>query len=335
MPHIGRGMPLESRGKPRQARGSPHQRRGLPHPVRGEPQSSRGWPLELKSLVESAEVDSAPPSPFHGVRGCRGEGAPGALSHAVRGQDWSDNRRHDDMARHDFIPRRDFDFLEWSRAFRDQIVADPVQFGLTPLLAAQYDLLFQDFANKYRTASQASTSTRPAVLAKNESRRALEAESRRLSRLIQATAGVTEAQKRGLGLTVRDTQPTPLPRPATPPRVSLKLLYGSTIRVTLRDLDSPRRGKPAGIAGATVFTHVGNLPPDSLSKWRMEGVTTRPTMDVTIGNGAQPVAPGAKVWVTAYWQNPRGQRGPAASPQYTHIQCQTLRLENAGLRMAA
>jgi len=62
-------------------------------------------------------------------------------------------------------------------------------------------------------------------------------------------------------------------------------------------------------------------PPDSLDEWNAEGMTTRPRTDITLQRG---IVPGAKVWMTAYWYNPRGACGPAAKPKSTCVQCPTM-----------
>lgn len=240
---------------------------------------------------------------------------------------------------HDFIPRRDAEFLHWSANFVQQTNAPPPpgpsQWGLTPAQATEYALLHDAFASAYQIASDPTTRTAPSIVSKNVARRDLERYARLLVRIIQATPSVTNTQKAQLRITVRDVNPSPVPPPKEAPRVFVKLLHGSTVRVTLRSADSPRKGKPAGIAGAMVYSFVGNTPPDSLSQWNLEGGTTRTTMDVTFGSGTHGIQPGDKVWITAYWYNPRAQRGPAAQPKSTYIQCPTLMLDNPSLRLAA
>lgn len=224
---------------------------------------------------------------------------------------------------HDFIPRRDLGFLHWSRNLSTRINATPEAFGLSPAQAGAYGDLHSAYASALRTATDPSTRTSPAVQMKNDTRRAAEREARRLARLIQATPGVSDTQRSDLGLTVRDADPSPIPRPADRPALHVNLRYGATVRVRIRDAGSTRRGKPDGVAGASVFSHIGAFPPPSLSEWMYEGNTTRPEMDITF---PPDTAPGAKVWLTAYWYNPRAQRGPAAMPVSMHIQCPTPRL---------
>jgi hypothetical protein len=233
---------------------------------------------------------------------------------------------------HDFVPRRDVDFVHFSADFSAQINATPAAFGLTPAMASDYAALNDTLQNAYAIATAPNTRTGPNIQAKNKARQNAERELRRLARLIQATPGVSDAQKFGLGLTVRDTEPSLIPRPVERPRVSVELLYGSTVRITLRGQDSTRRGKPQDVAGATVFSYVGTTPPTdpgNSSLW-MQTNTTRPRFVMTF----QQVEPGAKVWIAARWFNPRQQTGPVCQPVYTHVQCPTLLFNSEPLRLA-
>ena len=83
----------------------------------------------------------------------------------------------------------------------------------------------------------------------------------------------------------------------------------------------PRRARRGGarrwgVDGASVFSFVGAAAPTDESAWKFEGNTTRTVVNVLFPNT---VAAGAKVWFTAFWFNPRAQRGPASAPVGTNI----------------
>ena len=51
------------------------------------------------------------------------------------------------------------------------------------------------------------------------------------------------------------------------------------MRLRLIDPANPtRRGTPAGVRGAAVFSYIGATPPTSLSDWKFEGNVTRKGM---------------------------------------------------------
>ena len=106
--------------------------------------------------------------------------------------------------------------------------------------------------------------------------------------------------------------------PEHAPDVDFVSVIGRTVKIRLHDSQSPsRRGKPPHIDGASVFSHVGDAPPASISDWKFEGSTTRTVAEINFDSSTPP---GAKVWVTAFWFNPRSQSGPACDPVSTHLQ---------------
>jgi hypothetical protein len=136
-----------------------------------------------------------------------------------------------------------------------------------------------------------------------------------------------------LGLTLRDASGGDAPvvrTPERPPLVGVVKVMGKSVRVRVSDRDSlRRRGKPAGIAGAAVFTAAGDLPPAKLADWSFQANITRPLVDVHFD---AEVPAGGKVWIMAFWYNPRGQRGPASMPVCTRVGDG---VSNLGLRLAA
>ena len=133
----------------------------------------------------------------------------------------------------------------------------------------------------------------------------------------QRFPGTTNTQRSDLGLTVRNPEPTPIPPPASAPNIDVLSVDENTVRIRLHDPANPtRRGKPAGVDGAAIFSFVGDDAPTAEATWRFEGNTTRTAINVTFPNTG---APGSKVWFTAFWFNERKQSGPAATPVGTNL----------------
>lgn len=217
-----------------------------------------------------------------------------------------------------FLPRTDAALLAWSLNFKTMITATPTDYGLTAALATAYGALHDAYAAALQTATDPSTRTKGSVEAKNASRTALKANARLLANLVNGTASVTDAQKLDLGLTVRDLNPTPIPPPSAAPELDVVNVSGRTVKIRLRDAAVPsRRGRPVGVIGASVFSYVGETPPEDISGWKFEGSTGLTSVSVTF---PVTVPPGAQVWLTAFWFNPRKQSGPACTPVSTHVQ---------------
>ena len=112
-------------------------------------------------------------------------------------------------------------------------------------------------------------------------------------------------------------QPSPIPAPNFAPRLTVVSVDGRLVKVRLSDPANPTRGRiPGGVNGAIVMSHVGPTAPSDPSAYRMEGPTSRTSVDILF---PESVAPGTQVWLTAVWFNERKQMGPACSPVGTHI----------------
>jgi hypothetical protein len=217
----------------------------------------------------------------------------------------------------DFIPARDEEFADFVSNFSTLVTAAPTSYGLTAAIATTLSGKVSAFTSARTAATNPGTRGPATVLAKDIARRDLEGYVRQLARAVQGTLTVTDPQRQALGLTVRDKEPSPIPPPATAPQANIVSVNGNTVRVRLTDPAFPtKRGRPDGVDGAAIFSHVGEEAPNTEAEWTFEGNTTKTTIDVVFPPAT---APGAKVWFTAFWFNPKAQSGPAATPVSTNI----------------
>lgn len=218
----------------------------------------------------------------------------------------------------EYIPSREAELVTWSNNFNARINATPAVYGLTAKQATAYGILHVAFVSAFQTANDPITRSPSNIIAKKMAMNALKQEARMLARIVQAWPGVTAEQRSELGLTVRNAGPTPIPVPTESPEMDVVSVSGHVVRIRLHaSSSSSRRGKPAGVAGASVFSFVGETPSTDISEWKFEGNITRTNMDVVF---SPEVAPGSKVWLAAFWFNPKLQSGPASSPMSTNVQ---------------
>lgn len=218
----------------------------------------------------------------------------------------------------DYIPTTDAGLLAWSQNFSTLISATPVVFGLNAGNATSYAAAQSAYADALLAATEPSTRGGATVLAKRLARQSLVALSRQLARQVQGTMTVTDEQRYELGLTVRDAGPTPAPVPGATPRLDVVSVIGRNVKVRLHDAANPtRRGKPAFVAGASLFSYVGAVAPTDPAQYKFEGNTTRTTFDVVFPDT---VASGATVYLCAFWYNAKAQSGPACTPVPVTIQ---------------
>jgi hypothetical protein len=217
-----------------------------------------------------------------------------------------------------FPPDRETDLLTAAEVFDVKATALTTAIGITSAQAAAFHALRLAFVAAYLVANDPVTRSPANIVLKDLKKRDLLANFRLLIGIVQAFPGTDNAIRAELGIPQRKTGQTPINPPATAPVVEARSASGRTVRCRLHDSANPtRRGKPAGVAGASVFSFVGATPPAALSDWTFEGNTGRTTpVDVTFGDD---VAAGAVVWLTASWFNPRKQAGPLADPVSTNL----------------
>jgi len=219
-----------------------------------------------------------------------------------------------------YLPSREAELNTWASTFNNHIVATPASFGLTVAQATAFTALFNTWQAFYLIANNPSTRTPSAIQSKNTFKDAMidgPGGIRQLVNIIQAFPDLTNTQRVDLGITVPDASPTPVPPPANPPVLTVVSTLGRVVKLQLRDFtDSEKRGRPEGVAGATILMFVGEEPPIDPVQWIFVLNTTRTTVDI---NFPPSVAPGARVWMTAFWKNPREQAGPTSVPVSARI----------------
>jgi len=209
------------------------------------------------------------------------------------------------------------DLVTTSANFASLITATPTVFGLTAAQATAYGVVNTAYATAYAAAIDPSTRTPVTVSAKNTARKNLRNEAKLFAKIVEATLTVTDSQLLSLGLTPR-TAPAPVPVPSDGPSLRVVSVSGFIVKIRLGDAASgSKRGKPPGVSGAAVFSHVGETAPLDIGAWQFEGNTGRVTVDVQFPNT---IAAGAKVWITSFWFNGRKQSGPLCAPVSTNLQ---------------
>ncbi len=220
------------------------------------------------------------------------------------------------MARN-FFNGTDAELNTGSAAFSTKITATPVAFGLVAAQATAYAALSTAYTTAYLAAIDPLTRTKAKIAAKNQAKVNLKAMASNLAKIIDGTPTVTNEQKIDLGLNVR-AHPSPIPPPGVQPAVNVLLVQGRAVRVRIIDSAVPtKRGKPAGVLGASVYSFVGTSYPIDPTAWFFEGTTTKKLFDVQFPDS---VAGGAQVWIMAKWFNKTTQNGPPSVPVTTFVQ---------------
>jgi hypothetical protein len=189
-----------------------------------------------------------------------------------------------------------------------QIGASAGLYQLDQVQVSAFVALQTAFATAYQTAYDPITRTRAAVLEKNEKKELLLVGMRSLCGMIQANVEVPESAKVNLGLSPRKPPtPAPVPGKAT---VDIEKVENTVVTLRVHGEDPSHRGRPAGVSGITIFSHIGSSAPINPADWTF--VTSTGKMVVTVP--FPPETPmGTKVWFTAFFFNSVKASGTAAT----------------------
>ncbi len=209
----------------------------------------------------------------------------------------------------DYVPAPDAEFDGWQANWVTFAAANAVELGLDPisdipLITAAQTAWDADY-DGHLTAQAAAQAARAA---KDAERSIYVALLRSFSQQIQKRTGTTDAQRGGLGVTIPDTEPTPIPAPTTAP--VLNIVTAERLRHMVEASKTAPEGgglgKPAGVRGVQLWRKIGDPPPGGESDFEFvsEFTRTRMTLDYQMSQGGQ------TIYYQARWVSTRGETGP-------------------------
>lgn len=165
------------------------------------------------------------------------------------------------MATPSYIPASDAAFDTWLTNFSAKLTADPTTYGLTAPDAVIVAGVTTAWSAAYALASAPATRTSVTIQDKTNARNTATATVRPYAVQISLNAGVTDANKTAIGVTVAKTVPTPVPPPLTWPTLTLNSASPKVMNIAYRDSATPTsKSKPFGVTGCQVFVGVGVTP---------------------------------------------------------------------------
>jgi hypothetical protein len=226
----------------------------------------------------------------------------------------------------------DAELYTGAQNFASIVTEGPGLYGLTSTQAAAITALSEDYSEKYLAAINPTTRTKAAIAAKNLSRKNLCKMASDLAQIVQATPSVTDEMKIVLGLNVHK-QPASRQRPTARPGVDLISVVERDVNVHIHDIDSiTKRGKPADVEAAWVYSFVGPEYPSDPSQWTFEGSTSKANYKITFPNS---LPGGTQVWICAAWINAKQEAGPTSVPITTNLQGGGSSSEEGEIKIAA
>lgn len=214
------------------------------------------------------------------------------------------------MPRPDYLPRRDADLDVWAANFSQRLSASPESFGATAPEAEQVAGLVEAFHLALSVALNPQSRTKPAVAFKDQARRELTGALRPLARRIQAFAGLTDAARADLGLSIPGDRPVSGSAIDSPPLLIVQRQVGFRARVLIRDAAGrTSRQKPRGTLGAGLWIKLGDEAPVGTDECRFAALATASQTTLQFANNTN----GQLAWLIARWFNTKGQQGPPSA----------------------
>lgn len=215
----------------------------------------------------------------------------------------------------DFIPHRDAELMPWLANYGQLVGVNFADYGLTQQQATAIAALIASLNGPWALIQNGTTRSPANIIQFQELKRQVVKAVRAQVRVIQANPGTTDQMRRDLRITVPAAR-QPVGVPGEAPVGEVVERFANVVRLKLHDGSGTRRGKPAGVAGASVFTFVGAVAPLDPSKWTAVGQTSRTTMDVPF----DPELPaGTQVHLCAYWYNAKGESSVSCNPISTTL----------------
>jgi hypothetical protein len=207
----------------------------------------------------------------------------------------------------DFIPRSDADFSAWLKNFITYANANTTDLGLTPADITPVQTSGTELDTLRATSDSMQAQSQAATADKDAKRSDTEDLVRGLVARIQAHPAVTDAQRSGLGITVRATTRTAVGAPDTKPVATVDTSQRLQHTINFVDETTPNsRGKPDGVQGCEIWVKVDGPPPVDAGELRYLATDTR-TPYVAAYDGSQ----GGKIaHYMVRWVSTRGETGP-------------------------
>jgi hypothetical protein len=207
----------------------------------------------------------------------------------------------------DYIPSSDSEFTTWQENFLSYVNANLSALGLKDTDVASLNASQSTWKTDYSDHTKAQATAESARQTKAASRKSYESLVRSLVRRLQGMPNLTDAQRAGMQISLRETTRqsgfVPQSRPVVHVDTSQRLRH--TINFT--DEATPdSRSKPAGIHGCEVWAKIGDPAPTDGKGLAFLGLDTR-TPYVAEYDGEQA---GQTVHYMLRWVNAKGEAGP-------------------------
>ena len=215
------------------------------------------------------------------------------------------------MANTDLVPRTDGDFHIWQASLVDYTEQNLVTWGIAADDFSAVKSKQSTWDVSYTKASNKQNRTSADVTAKDDSRYDYEKTIRPfIAQWLSSNGKVTDSDRTRMGLTIKSTTRTAVPRPTTCPIGTIDFSVRRQHTIHFSDEASSRsKAKPAGVHGCEIYMKIdGEAPKDVTEMTYLTTDTATPYLITFDGNKA-----GKTVYYWLRWVNSRSEFGPWSS----------------------
>jgi hypothetical protein len=207
----------------------------------------------------------------------------------------------------DYIPQGDSTFLTWVKNLFAYLVIHAIDWNIDPTtwmhIYPPMTTAYEDALTKAKDPNRGTAD----VLLKNETRDVLKTAMRKyVNEHLKYNSLIGDDDRKRLGLSVRDTKPTPAPDPTTFPVAAVKHPSPGVIEIHVTDSESGRKAKPAGIHGFELAWGILETPPADWGQLSHSSFCTRTPLRLTFSGNER----GKTLYFALRWENTRGVKGP-------------------------
>ena len=216
--------------------------------------------------------------------------------------------------RNAYLPGKDGDLLIWAQNFAKCLKTNTQSLKLDSKKVESIQSLADSYKSRLEKARDPEH-TRMDVVRKNESKKEL---IKNVRCFVVANLNyhpdMTPALRSAMGLNQRDLLRNQAQRPASKPKIELRPGI-RLITVRYRDETSGKRTKPKGVRGITYHWAILDEPPESPESLNMVNSKSSGPLILEFSENQR----GQKLYISARWENSRGEPGPWSDIVKTYI----------------
>jgi hypothetical protein len=212
------------------------------------------------------------------------------------------------MNNKDYIPDKDWDFLQWVINFLKQLATMLTRLGFPESEYQLLTMLCDDFAAKLTLAQEPATRTTVTVQNRKDARKTLEKTLRiDIKEFLNFNRHLTNGDRDALGLPIYKTGRTQSPIATKHP--FFEVYCGEIRRLMIYffgDEGKRSKAKPPGQRGVEIRWAILGAPPRAIDELINSSFDTRSPFTLTFDEYQR----GKTVYFCLCWENTRGEKGP-------------------------